>query len=380
MKRKNVFRRTPYILCLTLLLILPFADSFAEAGNEAKSVRIDTGQAASYDVWHEGAVVQLSLEEGVHNGNGALRADLIEPNAATGEKSGSFYHILPENKRDWSKTAFIKFWLKNASGQNLLLNLSFKEAASEDWGLGREGSFFLEDADGMLYKTQFQYCNLEIPAEYEGYVLLPFSSLVVPDWSTASGDGVLALSNIETYAFGAQYAGTRQTFYLDDITVASSPEHRVVCIQMEDSAVEIPKEGSSDTLLGAYVTDLEGALEKEDVSFRLGQDYPGISLTKDGTLTVYSNAGPADVQVTAAVAGKPQYFHRFVIHVVRDKASYKPADDLQTEHTPAATADSSAAVSRMDPQQTAIIAAAAVSVLIGAAAVISAIVRKRRNS
>ncbi|MFZ5973921.1 MAG: hypothetical protein ACOYU3_00740 [Bacillota bacterium] len=378
MTRRRFFHWTPYILCFALLLLLPFADSFAAADGSVKSIRIDTGQAGSYSVWQEGAQMQLA-QDGTHNGNTTLRADLIAPNGTTGTKSGSFYHILPENKRDWSQTECIKFWLKNASAQNLLLNFSFKEAASEDWGLGDAGTYFLQDADGMFYKSEYQYCNLEIPAQYEGYVIIPFSSLVVPGWSTAKGDHKQVLSNIETYAFGAQYSGTPQTFYLDDITVTSVPDCRVVCMQMTSDALEIPKQVPSQTWLGAFVTDLKGELTRDDVSFTLEEDYQGISLSKDGMLKVKTDATPADVQIKAAVDGKPQYFHRFTVHVVRDITAPLPAATLQAGHTAAAASDSSAAVPNTTPQETAVIIAAAVTVLILIAAIISAKASKKRN-
>lgn len=366
-------QRLAPLLILSLLCIQCALASPSAAAGDVKSLRIDTGQAASYALWQDGAHMRLSqAEEGVRDGNTALRVDLTGTNEATGATSGSFYHILPETRRDWSQTGFIRFWIKNASEKSLLFNCSFKEAANEDWGLGQEGAFYLEDEDGMYYPCDYHYCNLEIPAGYEGYVVLPYSSMTVPDWSTAKGDRTLRLDNIETYAFGAQYSDAPQTFYLDEVTVASDPDTRAVGVRLPKDAVAIPKQGETTMRFDAYVTNLSGDFSDEDVVFSLKGSYDDVALSKDGALTVQAGAAPADVAVTAAVAGKPQYYHTFTVRVGDAPVTSAPNGTGGT--------DASAAPRDATPQQSAVIVAAGVTFLILAAAVLSALLHRRRKS
>lgn len=367
-------------LCAFCLTIACLPVPSASATKKAQSVRIDTGQAASYAVWQEGALIRLSQSvKGVHGKNSAVRADLTGPNGATGAESGSFYHILPENKRDWSGAEFVRFWINNASAKPLLCSFSFKETASEDWGLDAGGTFFLQDADGMYYAAGYEYSNLEIPAQYEGYVILPFASMTVPEWSTAHGDCRLELSGIETYAFGAQFSGEAQTFYLDDITVASDPDARIVSVRLSEPAIEIPKAAATNTLIDTSVTDLSGAYAQEDVLCTLEKTYPGIALSGDGTLTVEPGAEPANVEIKAAVSGKPQYSHRFTVYVVKDKAAPLPTVSPRAGQSPAP--GSALVPSRpMPPGQIAVIVAVGVCVLILASAIISAKARKKRSN
>ena len=150
----------------------------------------------------------------------ALKVTLLAPNSSNKAINGSIYHVLPGRGRVWTGGTAIRFRIENPSTEELLLSFNFKEEFNEYWSVSPSGIFFLQTVEDVLQQQGIQYCNLPIPANFKGFVLVPFYSFSVPEWNTARGDDVMNLKRIESFAFAVQLQNSLpSSFTIDDVEV-----------------------------------------------------------------------------------------------------------------------------------------------------------------
>lgn len=224
--------------------------------DDFEGYRSDRHLQKSYTTWGDGAEVNFSLEQ-THIGSGrnALRVDVswIEGQATVG--NGSLYYVLPILDRNWSGATAARFWIENSFENPLLLSFNFKEEYNEFWAVAADGVFLLESEEQVFLKKDVEFGNLVIPAHYQGFVLIPFYSLSLPDWNTARGDGVMDLSRVESWAFGLTIdQGASRTFYLDDIAIVSQAAPKYLEIEGQEQ-IEIPLSGEHREPFKAYLFD-----------------------------------------------------------------------------------------------------------------------------
>ena len=243
----------------------------------------------SYQVWPDGARINVVLYEGSTNPHGkAMRVEVVAPNPVNNAMNGSFFHYLPARDRNWSGSTGVRFWVKNVSDQPLLLSVNFKEKFNEYWAVAEDGIFFLESEVDQFQKREIEYGNLPIPAEYSGYVMVPFFSFAVPNWNTARGNEVMDLTSIETLAFGVTIAKEfPQIFLMDDIALITRSEFPYLDIKGSDQ-IQSPASGEHREPYTAYLVDpLAGTSDMVTVDWALmgANDLP-IALNKQGWLTI----------------------------------------------------------------------------------------------
>ena len=111
----------------------------------------------------------------------------------------------PYSQRNWSDGTGVRFWVINLNTEPLSLSFNFKEEFNEYWAVSGSGAYFLQGEDGSLLQQKIQYGNLQIPAIFQGFVVIPFYSFSVPEWNTALGDHVMKLARIESYRHRREY-------------------------------------------------------------------------------------------------------------------------------------------------------------------------------
>lgn len=259
-----------------------------------------------FQVWDEGARIVVSLHTGSSSAEGkSMLVNVVAPNQQSQANNGSFYTALDAGVRNWTGGTGLRFWIKNASQDPLLLSLNFKESFNEYWAVAWQGIFFLENEGGEWLKQEIAYGNLPIPSRYSGYVVLPFFSCEVPEWNTALGDQILQLEAIESLAFGVTIAqDVPRSFYMDDIAVIRQPEYPYLEIKGAES-VRIPASGEHSEPYHAYLTDAQsGSSQPADAEWSLQGDSDMLPLLdEDGWLTIPAILPDMTVSLQARAAG-----------------------------------------------------------------------------
>lgn len=288
----RIIRGSLFGFCLLLCLAFTHLPRTSQApiyDDDFKRYNSDRDLQKSYQVWPDGARINVLLYEGSTNPHGkAMRVEVVAPNPVNNAMNGSFYHYLSARDRNWSGSTGVRFWVKNVSDQPLLLSINFKEKFNEYWAVAESGIFFLESEVNQFQKVEIEYGNLPIPAEYSGYVMVPFISFAVPNWNTALGDEVMDLSGIETLAFGVTIAKEfPHIFLMDDIALISRSNYPYLEIKGSDH-IQSPASGEHREAYTAYLVDpLAGTTDMVSVDWALmgANDLP-IALDEQGWLTI----------------------------------------------------------------------------------------------
>jgi len=279
---------------------LVFSDDFEKYSNNRDIKK-------AYTVWEAGAILSVTLQENqAHSGKQALKVEIVSPNPKNQSISGSIFHILPKSQRNWSQGSQVRFWVNNSSTKPLLLSFNFKEEFNEYWAVANSGVFFLQSEDGALLQQEINYSNLPIPENYQGYVVIPFYSLVVPEWNTARGDSIMNLSRIESYAFAVNIGENfPSTFIIDDVEVFANDIISTLEIQGAKS-IQIPPTGEHREQYTALLgSPAENTNEIVSPVWSLRQPLdPLIKIDDKGFLTIPSGAQASLITLSATYASQ----------------------------------------------------------------------------
>ena len=256
----------------------------------------------SYIVWKDGAFLAVSLQKDlVHSGGQSLGINIISPSPIGQSTNGSIYHILPYSRRNWSDGTGVRFWVINLNAQPLTLSFNFKEEFNEYWAVSSSGAYFLQGEDGSMLQQKIQYGNLQIPAIFQGFVVIPFYSFSVPEWNTALGDKVMKLARIESYAIAVNIGEVLpHAFQIDDIEVFARPEFKTLEIQGADTIL-VPASGEHRE---QYIALLGAPSEKssEPVKAAWAVRQPAdvrIKIDENGILTIPAGVKGNSLTLTA---------------------------------------------------------------------------------
>jgi hypothetical protein len=197
----------------------------------------------AFAAWKDGAQITITLAKDLRKpGDSAMRVELTGPNKNTASRDASIFRILQLLERRWTGGAAARFWLDNPSEYPLAFSFNFKEEFNEYWATSGSQIFFLENEDGRLLKENAQYGNLSVPAGYQGYVVIPFEGLTVPEWNTARGDFKMDLDAVESFALGVSIdQHYSRHFFVDDFQVISA---RYPYLEIQGPAeIQVPSEG-----------------------------------------------------------------------------------------------------------------------------------------
>jgi hypothetical protein len=256
----------------------------------------------AYTVWSDGALMQVTVQGGPEDRS--MHVDILSANPSNQATTGSIYHVLSGSQRDWSGASAVRFAIENSSSETLSLSFNFKEAYNEYWAVASQGAFFLQDENGNLLQQDIAYGNLPIPANYQGWVLIPFFSFAVPDWNTARGNQVMNLEHIESLAFSVNLGAVLpQTFSIDDIELLPDSGYAVLDIQGARS-IQIPASGEHhEPYFANQVSPVDQSTQPVEVQWSLADTQDGlISIGTDGTLVIPSTAHSGNLILQAAFA------------------------------------------------------------------------------
>jgi len=291
----GVKKKIPLLMIVILIL---FSAAFTPAetifNDDFDDYFIKTNFKRDVQVWENGAVLNLFLEKSfVNSGDNALGVQIVSANPANKSIFGSVYRPLQLFEDNWSGGTGLRFWIKNPNQSSLLLSFNLKERYSEYWAVADEGLYYFADRDGALTQQPIQYGNLVIPADFEGFAIIPFASLSVPEWNTAKSNHSLDLNEVESYAFSVTVGEiTPFTFYIDDVAIIQ--QEIFATIPLEGAAyIQIPQSGEHVESYTAKLGSLGNqAIEEVEVAWSIQGSYdPRLAITDEGLLTV-----PADVE------------------------------------------------------------------------------------
>jgi hypothetical protein len=152
-----------------------------------------------------------------------------------------------------------------------------------------------------LFQKEIEYGNLPIQANYQGWIIIPFLSFAVPDWSTARGDRVMDLAHIESLAISVNIGNEYpRSFSFDDIEILLLTDIKTLDIQGSRS-VQIPASGEQHEPYSALLVSPEDATSKPvDVQWSLAESQDTqISIDKSGHLIIPSITQPGNVIISA---------------------------------------------------------------------------------
>jgi len=291
----RVKKKVPLIFISILIL---FSASFTPAetifNDDFDDYFLESNFKRDVQVWENGAVLNLFLEKSfVNSGENALGVQIVSPNPANNSIIGSVYRPLQLFEDNWSGGTGLRFWIKNPNENSLLLSFNLKERYREYWAVANEGAYYFADQDGLITQRSIQYGNLVIPADYEGFAIIPFASLSVPEWNTAKSNHVLNLNQVESYAFSMTVGEiTPFTFYIDDVDILR--QEKFSTLSLNGAAyIQIPQSGDHIESYTAQFGPLGGqSLEDVEAVWSIqGSHDSKVSITDHGVLTV-----PADVE------------------------------------------------------------------------------------
>jgi len=272
-----------------------FQDDFEGHLQEAKLNR-------DYQVWESGAVLEIFLEDEIINsGDNALGVKVISPNPINESRYGSVYRTFEFLQGNWIGGLGVRFWVNNPNDTALLLSFNFKERHREYWAVAEEGLFYLEEEDGVVCQQSIFYSNLSIPAEFSGFVIIPFTSFAVPAWNTARSNQKIDLNRVESYAVSV-LAGenTPFNFYIDDIQVFGQTSFYEIPIE-GPALIEIPPSGALLETFHADVMFSDGQrVETPLVTWSIEAPHdPNLQINDEGVLRIPAEAQPGEVTLTA---------------------------------------------------------------------------------
>ncbi len=303
------------VLALFIIIFSGFSNSYlALVSPPQEQLFIDTFEQyvttklvrQAYQVWEDGARIEVNLDtNAVGIGTKSLKVDVIGPNPMDNVSSGSIYHSLPLNQRNWSNSSGFRFWIKNPSNNSLWLTFNFKEAYNEYWSVAEGAPYIIEDKTSPSIQLESQYGNLIIPPDFTGWVTIPIGSFSVPDWNTARGDKTLQLSSIESYALGVTVQKDYpRTFYIDNFEVLSSDV--VIPLIEGTNEIEIPKSGEHLEKFQAVDIAKGTALSAEwSIDSQNNHD---LSITSGGSVIIPSSAKAGFVNIAASVKSNEKTF------------------------------------------------------------------------
>jgi hypothetical protein len=253
-------------------------------------------------VWGDGANLKISLVDGGSPGSlQAMRVAVLEKNAQSGNKTGSFYHALQFKEQNWSAADGFRFWITNLSSLPLLLSINFKEEFNEYWATTGNCTYFAISDETHAFQKACEYGNIIIPVNFEGVIFVPFSSFSVPDWNSARGNEILELSRIESFAFGVTLSQDfPNSFDLDDLAVVSNSGQGIFEISGPRS-IQVPDEGEHSAKFTSSVLK-SGSTDQAYLGvdwYLLETTNPLIRITKDGVLTVPAGVNSQTLPVIA---------------------------------------------------------------------------------
>ena len=289
----------------------------------------------AYTVWADGAVLNTStLTYPDTSSNKTMKVEIISPNPDNQSSYGSIYHVLAGNSRNWSDSTALRFWINNLDSEPLLLSFNFKEAYNENWAIADQGIYFLQNNQGDLLQQEIEYDNIPVEADYQGWILVPFSSFEVPTWNTARGNNIMDLKRIESFAFSISIEENYpRSFLIDNIEIFSHSKFWKLDIS-GSKAIQIPESGEHHEQYSAILVSPENDVtEQIDASWAL--QYPNdaeISIDQNGVLVVPSGIDAATLFIAATYNSEDNLITKIIEVELSD--SYSLTANVNSEETP----------------------------------------------
>ena len=290
----------------------------------------------AYTVWEDGAVLNVTLQNNrVHSGKQALEVEIVSPNPNNQSINGSIYHILPKSQRSWTQGSQVRFWVNNTGKNTLLLSFNFKEEFNEYWAINSSGVFFLQSEEGDLLQQEILYGNLPIPANYQGFVVIPFYSFTVPDWNTARGDHIMNLARIESYAIAVNIGeASPSTFTIDDIEVSAFDEMKTLEIQGVKTILVPPSSEHREQYTALLSYPVKNTSENVSAAWSLRQPFdPLIKIDDKGNLTIPAGIQSSSVILAATYTSQENSLTK-EFNVILENGQSSPEEQITLE-TPA---------------------------------------------
>ncbi len=166
--------------------------------------------------WADGAFADLTLEAGKgYKGSQAGKVVFGDVNGS--QPSCVFYINVMTNA--WKDTKGLKMYIKNPGSKSVAFGLNFEEKSGERWSTKVDCPAYLyEDGGKNVKKANMEGARIAIPAGFEGWLEVPFTSFSC--FIPMAVDGTLDLSNITTILMDTDNTTAKGgTLLFDDIQV-----------------------------------------------------------------------------------------------------------------------------------------------------------------
>lgn len=164
--------------------------------------------------WADGAFADLTLEAGKgYKGSQAGKVVFGDVNGS--QPSCVFYVNVMTNA--WKDTKGLKMYVKNPGSKSVAFGLNFEEKSGERWSTKVDCPAYLyEDGGKNVKKANMEGARIAIPAGFEGWLEVPFTSFSC--FIPMAVDGTLDLSNITTILVDSDNTTAKGgTLLFDDI-------------------------------------------------------------------------------------------------------------------------------------------------------------------
>lgn len=219
-------------------------------------------------------------------------------------------YIYENSKCDWSNYEGIEFSIENKTDLSIRMNLNIIPENKTVLSISDNNIVMLnENGDDELKMYNPQYGTFEVPGNFNGTVYIPFNSL------RKKGNEInetVRISEINSWGITVTLSeNENEEFALGNFKLIKEGsnlrnyfEHNLDITG--DKEVEIPTagEGISDYKVIDKEKNENISEKGTSVEFNLKNNIEGVSLSRDGRLTLYPDAEPQDIEIEAVIDKK----------------------------------------------------------------------------
>ena len=228
---------------------------------------------------------EAKINYGFHKENNSLDIKVDSRGLDKGYYTSNLYS---KGNYNWNNFGMISFNLKNYSQGELKFNFSVVKKDGTYLSINEDKNILLKtDNQQVIEVLSPSYGTINIPAEFNGTIYIPFTSLKSDEFSQISSWGISVTTE----------ENTEKNIVLSDFSLIPKSDSLISYGNMDfyiegEDRVQIPVQGESIAL---YKT----SVDNKKVNYKLAEDDEGVSINNEGRLTLNTSVKVEKIEIQA---------------------------------------------------------------------------------